>query len=140
MFSFCETWILLKMILPALILQMGDTVCRVPCTSLLVLSLFLTARASSQNIYDVVKRSWYPDIRRHSLQVVELSQRSGTPLCKLYQPLLPPAMRARFIVFGQTGHADPLDGWHYIYIHNRFIVRFPIGLDFLFITILLQEC
>ena len=27
-----------------------------------------------------------------------------------------------------------------IYIYHRFIVRFPIGLDFLFITFLLQEC
>ena len=27
----------------------------------------------------------------------------------------------------------------YIYIYNRLIVRFPIGLDFLFITFLLQN-
>ena len=31
--------------------------------------------------------------------------------CKLCQNHLPLAMGARFTVFGQAGHADPLDGW-----------------------------
>ena len=32
-------------------------------------------------------------------------------LCKLCRTLPPPAMGARFTVFGHAGHADPLDGW-----------------------------
>ena len=32
-------------------------------------------------------------------------------LCKLCRTFPPPAMGARFTVFGQAGHADPLDGW-----------------------------
>ena len=32
-------------------------------------------------------------------------------LCKLCRTFPPPAMGVRFTVFGQAGHADPLDGW-----------------------------
>ena len=32
-------------------------------------------------------------------------------LCKLCRTIPPPAMGARFTVFGHAGHADPLDGW-----------------------------
>ena len=32
-------------------------------------------------------------------------------LCKLCRTSPPPAMGARFIVFGHAGHADPQDGW-----------------------------
>ena len=32
-------------------------------------------------------------------------------LCKLCRTSPPPAMGARFTVFGHAGHADPLDGW-----------------------------
>ena len=32
-------------------------------------------------------------------------------LCKLCRTSQPPAMGARFTVFGHAGHADPLDGW-----------------------------
>ena len=33
-------------------------------------------------------------------------------LCKLCRTFPPPSMGVRFTVFGQAGHADPLDGWH----------------------------
>ena len=32
-------------------------------------------------------------------------------LCKLCRTFPPPAMGTRFTVFGNAGHADPLDGW-----------------------------
>ena len=41
--------------------------------------------------------------KRHSLQSVDLSQR--------LQTAVHPEMGARFTVYGQAGHADPLGGW-----------------------------
>ena len=48
--------------------------------------------------------------KQHSLQAVELSQRTQDAV-QIMSNLPAPAMGARFTVFGHAGHADPLDGW-----------------------------
>ena len=48
------------------------------------------------------------DSKLHSLQMVELSQRMQTTVQTVSQPP-PPEMGARFTVFGQAVHADPMD-------------------------------
>ena len=46
--------------------------------------------------------------KRHSLHAV--SQRSGKPCANCVAPSRP-SNGGPIIVFGQAGHADPLDGW-----------------------------
>ena len=51
------------------------------------------------------------DSKRHSLQAVELSQRTQAAV-QIVSNLSPPTMGARFTVFwGHAGRAEPLDGW-----------------------------
>ena len=47
--------------------------------------------------------------KRHSLQAAILG--GYKLLCKLCRHLPPLVMGDRFTVFGQAGHADPLDSW-----------------------------
>ena len=47
---------------------------------------------------------------RHSLQAVELSQRTQAAV-QIVSNLPVPSNGARFTVFWHAGHADPLDGW-----------------------------
>ena len=45
-----------------------------------------------------------------------------------------------FVQYNSYNKLDEHNNYIYIYIYHRFIVRFPIALDFLFITYLLHEC
>ena len=48
--------------------------------------------------------------KRPSIQAGELLQRTQAAV-QIVSNLPPPAMRARFTVYGHAGYADPLDGW-----------------------------